>query len=310
MEPVSPSAGESGYFSSPDDRLDPHLFDGERIKPDVRRWILNRLFTFWGDRYHNPRAWSTVWIAGSGISYQWSAGRGNGDLDILIGVDYAQFYQDNPRFQGFSHSDLSAIFNQELHEGLWPSTAESTINGGVFEVTFYVNPNSTDIRDINPYAAYNLSDDEWTVRPPSADVINNHPHEFFAHAQNEVDQAWGLVNKYNQVANQAKGMSPGSPGWHNAMRQAELVVSQASVMYDQIHLGRKQAFGPGGSGYADYYNFRWQYHKKNGTAQALNGVAKAHKAAQDEYSTSIYGTPIEGADVVLRRAAMHSRGMG
>lgn len=306
MQPVSPNAGESGYFSSPEDNLDPRLFDGDHIKPDVRNWILNTLYTFWGDRYHRPKTWSTAWIAGSGISYQWAAGRGNGDLDVLIGVDYDAFFAANPKFAGLDETDLAAIFNKELHDGLWPSTANTTINGGTFEVTFYVNPNSTDIRNINPYAAYNLSADEWTVRPPTGEAFNHSP-EFYKHAEAEAQQARGIVDQYNNLSGQIKAMNPGSPGWHNAMRQAELLVSQASTMYDSIHLGRKQAFSPGGSGYGDYYNFRWQYHKKQGTAQALHGVAAAHKAAHEEYSATVYGGPIDAADVALRRAVMYVR---
>jgi hypothetical protein len=306
MQPVSPTAGESGYFSSPEDRLDPRLFDGERIKPDVRQWILNRLYTFWGDRYHRPKTWSTTWIAGSGISYQWAAGRGNGDLDILIGVDYDEFFAANPRFAGMSPEDLSAIFNEEFHADLWPSTAETTFHGGIFEVTFYVNPNATDIRSINPYAAYDLSHDAWTVRPPHGEDFN-HPQAFYQYAESEAKQARSIVDQYNSVAAQAKASQPGTPGWHNSMRQAELLVGQASALYDSIHLGRKQAFGPGGSGYGDYYNFRWQYHKKNGTAQALQAVAAAHKEARSEFNSAMYGGPIDAADVVLRRAVMLNR---
>jgi hypothetical protein len=307
MQPVSPTAGESGYFSSPEDSLDPRLFDGDRVKPDVRSWILNRLYTFWGDRYHRPKTWSTVWIAGSGISYQWAAGRGNGDLDILIGVDYDDFFEANPKYAGLDATDLSAVFNEEFHTHLWPDTAETVFHGGIFEVTFYVNPNSTDIRDINPYAAYNLSNDTWTVHPPHGEDFN-HPKEYYQYAESEAKQARQIVDQYNTVSNSAKASAPGSPGWHNAMRQAELLVGQASAMYDGIHLGRKQAFGPGGSGYGDYYNFRWQYHKKHGTAQALHAVAAAHKTAQDEYNAAMYGGPIDAADVVLRRAVMANRG--
>lgn len=306
MQPVSPSVGESGYFSTPEDRLDPRLFEGEQIKPGVRQWILNTLYTFWGDRYHHPRDWSTAWIAGSGISYQWAASRGNGDLDILIGVDYNAFFDANPKFAGMSEGDLAAIFNEEFHSDLWPSTANTNLGGGTFEVTFYVNPNSTDIRNINPYAAYNLSDDEWTVRPPSGDAFN-HPKEFYEYAEREAQHARQTVDQYNTLAAQAKSMNPGSPGWHNTMRQAELLVSQASSMYDSIHLGRKSAFAPGGSGYGDYYNFRWQYHKQQGTAQALHGVAAAHTQASDEFNHVMYGGAISAPDVVLRRAVMQTR---
>jgi hypothetical protein len=307
MQPVSPTAGESGYFSSPEESLDPRLFDGDRFKPDVCTTILNRLFDFWRGRFNEAEDWTTVWIAGSGISYQWSAGRGNGDLDILMGIDYDSFFAANPRFEGMSEADLASIINQDLHENLWPNTAETVINGGIFEVTYYVNPGASDIRNINPYAAYNLSDDEWTVRPPSGDAFN-HPTEFYEHAEAEARHARGIVEQYNTLAGQAKAMQPGTPGWHNAMRQAEVVVSQASTLYDSIHLGRKQAFSSGGSGYGDYYNFRWQYHKKQGTAQALHGVAAAHKSAREEFNNTLYGGPIDAADVALRRAALWNRG--
>lgn len=307
LEPVSPQVGESGYFASPEDRLDPRLFDGDRIRPEVRRQITNRLFTFWGDRYKRPRDWTTVWIAGSGISYQWSAGRGNGDLDILMGIDYNEFFAANPKFQGMSDADLASMFNEELHQDLWPYTASTEIGGGVFEVTYYVNPGASDIRNINPYAAYNLTTDEWTVRPPSGQDFS-HPQEYFKFAEDEASQARNLVERFNVHVNQTKGQQPGSPGWHNSMRQVDLLASQARSMYDDIHLGRKKAFSQGGSGYGDYYNFRWQYHKKNGTAQALHAVAEAHKKAHEDYASALYGGVIEGADVALRRAALWNRG--
>lgn len=307
MQPVSPTAGESGYFSAPVDSLDPRLFDGDRIKPEVREWITSTLYSFWGKRYKNAHAWSTVWIAGSGISYQWAAGRGNGDLDILIGVDFPLFWQSNDQFLGLSEKDVAEIFNQEFHAELWPQTAETNIGGGTFEVTFYVNPNSRDIRDINPYAAYDLTNDEWTVRPPTGAAFE-HPKDYYDHAQAEAGQATELVTRYNMLADVVKSTAAGSPGWHNATHQASLVAAQASSLYDSIHLGRKEAFGPGGSGYGDYYNFRWQFHKQQGTAQALHAVGEAHRAAQEEANVSLYGQPIDGADVALRRAALWNRG--
>jgi hypothetical protein len=317
MQPVSPSPGESGYFSAPGESLDPRLFNGERFRPEVRQWILNTLYHFWSQRYKDPQSWSTVWVAGSGISYQWAAGRGNGDLDILIGVDYDDFFDANPRFAGLSEDDIASTFNQEFHEFLWPTTEHTQISEGkpvnpigtndIFEVTFYVNPGATDIRNINPYAAYNLSDDSWTVRPPTGDAFQ-HPKEFYDSAANEVDTANRIVSQYNSYATQAKTLNPGSPGWHNTMRQVDLLASQAASMFDAIHLGRKQAFSQGGSGYGDYYNFRWQYHKQHGTVQALHEVAEAHKKAHDEFNANVYGGAIDGADVVLRRAALWNAG--
>lgn len=305
LQPVSPTAGESGYFSAPAQTLDPSLFNGETIRPDVRAWILDTLYAFWDTKYVGAREWSKVWIAGSGVSYQWAAARGNGDLDILIGVDFSLFWQANPKFNALSDRDMGEVFNQEFHAELWPKTAQQDINGRTFEVTFYVNPNSRDIRDIHPYAAYNLTSDEWTVRPPSGKDFE-HPQEYYQSAQREAAEAHLLVDRYNQAVSRVG--APGSPQWHNATALAESLASQASSMYDEIHLGRKQAFGPGGSGYGDYYNFRWQFHKQQGTAQALHAVASAHNDAREAYNQQVYGAAIEGADVMLRRAALWNRG--
>lgn len=294
--------GESGYFSVPEDHLDPHLFEGEHLRPDVRNWVLHTLYAFWTPRYHSPQRWSRVWIAGSGISYQWAAARGNGDLDVLIGVDWDQFFQSNPGYAGFSESDMAEMVNAEFHQSLWPSTANQNLNGQVYEVTFYVNPNSTDIRNIHPYAAYDLTSDVWTVRPPTGgDFL--HPQAFYEEAQREAETAQEIIGRYNHAVNAAGASQPGSPGHLNASNAAALAASQAGALYDNIHLGRKQAFGPQGAGYGDYYNFRWQYHKQQGTAQALHAVASNRDDLTDPW-----GVAIPAADVVLRRAALWNRG--
>lgn len=312
LQPVSPVEGESGYFSAPTDALDPHLFVNgtDHIRPEIRDWVLKTLYGFWNTRYKGAEEWSTVWIAGSGISYQWAAARGNGDLDILIGVDFPAFFRDNQKYLGFSEQDVAEIFNQEFHAHLWPQTAttefSSTVTGDLkkaYEVTFYVNPRSTDIRDIRPYAAYNLSDDSWTVRPPSGAAFT-HPREFYDHAEAERQHANVVVGQYNRLVGVLHGQNPETPGWTNTKHQIDLVASQAQTMYDDIHLGRKNAFGPGGSGYGDFYNFRWQYHKQHGTVQNLQQIGKLHQEVQLEMYRRVYGGPIDAADVALRRAAL------
>lgn len=316
LAPVLPASGESGYFSAPSETLDPHLFEGgnkNQFRPEVRNWILNTLYGYWS-KYNNARSWSTVWIAGSGISYQWSASRGNGDLDVLIGVKFPEFFEDNPRFDGLSENDMADIFNKEFHAELWPKTADtefsSTVQGDMkqtYEVTFYVNPGSTDIRDIHPYAAFDLTHNRWTVDPPSGPDFQ-HPEEYYRYAEDERRVADGVVAQYNQFASQAQTQAPGSPQWHNSMHMADTVAAQAQNMFDNIHLGRKQAFGPSGSGFGDFYNFRWQFHKKNGTVQTLRAVGQAHEAVRAAYAESVYGGPIDAADVALRRAALWNRG--
>lgn len=300
LEPVSPHPGESGYFSSPGDSLDPHLFDGESVRPEVRGWILSTLVNFWTGKGYSAHGggWWKVWIAGSGASYQWAAGRGNGDLDILIGVDWPKFFDANPQFAGLSDVDMADVFNAESHADLWPTTANQDINGQTYEVTWYVNPHSTDIRTIHPYAAYCLSDNTWTVRPPEGRAFH-HPRQFFEAAERETQAATAVINRYNEAVSH-----PGP----NSTYAALLASQEASQMYDDIHLGRKNAFADGGKGYGDYYNFRWQYHKNTGTVQTLHEVAQAQAESRDEYAERTYGGSIDAADVALRRAALWNRG--
>jgi hypothetical protein len=298
--------GASGYFSTPSDRLDPSLFHGDVFRDDVRHFVLHTLYDFWGKRFARPETWSTVWAAGSGISYQWSASRGNGDLDILIGVDYPSFYSANPDYQGIPENDMADIFNKNFKQGLWPSTA----NWRGFEVTFYVNPNSTDIRDINPYAAYNLTTNEWTVRPP---VVGADPRAAFGKSYwdqitREKYYAKGLVMKYGSIRNEIAGMTPGSPGHTNALAKQRLVVEQARALFNDIHGGRRMAFGPGGSGYGDFYNFRWQAHKEAGTVQAVHALTVVGSEARKEQEIDQYGHELDDAAEALTKASLWARG--
>jgi len=294
--------GGSGYFSTPSKGLDPKLFNGQRFRPDVRHWILTTLYDYWETKYHNPRAWSTVWVAGSGISYQWEASRSNGDLDVLMGVDFAEFFAANPSFAGMPEEDMAAIMNAAMHTELWPHTA----NWNGFEVTFYVNPGAKDIRDINPYAAYDISHDTWTVHPP---VLPEDPSTLYSAEYRkafgvERSFAQSLVTRHETLKAQSEAMNPGSPGWVNATHSLGLVVDQARALFDSIHLGRKMAFGPGGSGYGDYYNFRWQSHKQAGTVQALAALSQIDKDARGSQSTDLYGSEVPGASESLRMASL------
>lgn len=314
LGPVEVKSGGSGYFSTPSDDLDPRLFEGDSFRPEVRNWILKTLYEYWKHHFDNAQAWSTVWLAGSGISYQWAADRSNGDLDVLIGVDFPSFYANNQKYVGLSESEVADVFNRSFKDELWPSTAHvdfGTLFGngkgtGGFEVTFYVNPGSTDIRDINPYAAYNLTDNSWTVRPPVLPEKPGslYPQGYWDQVHSERTLANGMIDKYNSLSDSLKSVNPGDPGWVNGLHQMGLIIDQARAMFDDIHLGRKQAFAPGGSGYGDFHNFRWQAHKRYGTVQALASIAQAHKGAKEAYETSRYGKPLETASQSLTTAAL------
>jgi len=317
LGPVEAQEGGSGYFSHPESHLDPRLFtEGTSFSPTVRTWILSTLYGYWSAHYNQPRKWSTAWVAGSGISYQWAANRSNGDLDVLIGVDFPKFFKYNQDYVGMGEEDMADIFNRAFKDELWPQTAAVKFPSnaepvpGAFEVTFYVNPHSTDIRDIKPYAAYDLTHDGWTVRPPilGENPEESHPAEYWDYVANERQSAQRILDEYNSAANALSVANEGTPGWLNAVTKVNALSTQAKTMFDDIHLGRKQAFAPSGQGYGDFYNFRWQAHKRFGTIQALAGIAKAKGAAREQAETALYGHPLLGAPEALRQAALVHRG--
>lgn len=285
--------GGSGYFAQRATGLDPALFDhGDHLRPDVRAHILRTLYSFWTAHFAHPREWSTCWIAGSGITTAWNADReaggAPGDLDVLIGVDYPLFFRWNPQYRGNSEASLASLFNKQLHDGLWIETDHTQLNGSVYELTYYVNPGGSDIRQINPYAAYNVSDDTWTVHP--VQVPEGFSEKFFGNADRQrvlFDQqrAQEIVDEFNRMQSTLQGLHEGSPVYVNQARWMHDVVRRGADLFDEIHDGRRVAFAPGGQGYFDPANYRWQAGKGNGTVPAMRALKQLDQAAHKDIAT-------------------------
>lgn len=302
--PVVVVPDSTSYFSDPTEGLDPRLFDGDHFKPGMRNKILSLLYGFWQQRYANPESWSTVWIAGSGVSYQWSAARDPGDLDCLVGVDMVAFRQANPDFVDLSDAEIATNFNEEFRADLMPFT--SNWNG--YELTFFVNQNSADIRDINPYAAYNLSTDEWTVRP------DPHPHppmnQYWQHqAEEDSARAQAIAASYNKAVEEVgRSLSPGQR--LNSSTTLRVSAQQAADLFDVIHEGRHAAFAPGGKGYGDFANYRWQAGKASGAIQALKKIKDVYVDSERDERLDLYGTIDLDPKRALVRAALANRYRG
>lgn len=309
--------GASGYLSPPRTELDPALFEGSKLapgsfnlRPNVMPIVLNPLMIFLNDiGLQEPAKWIKAWIAGSAITYQWSADRGNGDLDILLGIDHPMFDAHNPGFKWMGDEDLANELNEGLRVGLWPKTANTKINGKTFEVTYFYNPGTgMDIRNIHPYAAYDLLKDQWVVEPPSLPTAGPHfPHSWFEKAAEDTRYTADLVDKYKSYAELQAVHGPGTPGYINAGSMLNLVTAQAHALLTGIHHGRTLAFQGGGEGYTDWHNFRWQRAKATGAVKALSELVGVRERAEEDRDTSLYGSPVKSADELVRRAMLYRR---
>jgi len=296
--PVSIEGSATSYFSTPEPELDPTLFSGTTLKGWVRNGLLTLLFDFLNETYRHPDLWCHVWLAGSGVSYQWSAARQPGDLDVLIGVDYLQFRRAHPQFMGLGDTEISKMLNEDFREYLQPDTA----NWNGYEVTFYVNPGATDIRSINPYAAYDLTHNEWTVFPSHEGATQNAVWDEHAKRDNKMTQ--DIIKRYSQALTDLHG-AQNDASRRNAEVRLESALMQGSALFDDIHHARRYAFSTSGQGYGDFYNYRWQAGKKLGTVPALRQLSDYWTAYKNQQSQENYGMELPTTETLIRRAATY-----
>lgn len=307
--PPTMSGGASGYFSEPSSKLDPALFDDrERLRRDVRHEVLSRLTGFLGSKgLKNAHRWLHAWITGSAISYQYAADNGSGDLDVMVGVDFTKFSQENPDYEGTRQEEFARRLTDAMKADLWPGTSHMDLGGKAFEVTYFLNPGTEDdvVAAIHPYAAYDLIHDRWIVRPPKLpqDPRSLYPKHWFAQADQDRKAADRITDNFNDQMLNLNGATPGSPGWHNAGAALQLLTAQATSLFHEIHTGRQAAFSGRGEGYRDWGNFRWQAGKQSGVIQAMHQIMTVGEDAKAAEETEKWGAPIEGSEVALQRAA-------
>jgi len=294
---VSPSS--TSYFSDPSSGLDPNLFEGMHIRSWVRNSILRMLFEHLAVLYQDPNRWISAWLAGSGVSYQWESARSPGDLDCLVGIDYVTFRRFNSDYSGLSDVEISKMFNESFHRDLMPDTS----NWEGYELTFYVNSQSN-IVDINPYAAYDLINDTWTVEPSRS---QNPPYSKMWEQRTSKDEetAVGLVKKYSQAYSEFKNSLNNPITRANAERKLRMAIDQSAAFYEELHTGRKTAFSKTGAGYADFNNYRWQAGKQSGIVQALKLIKNYRDEAIKNNDLEMYGVEMPSPDVLIRRSATY-----
>lgn len=288
------NAYPTSYFSDAANTLDPNLFDGRTLRPWVRQGIISMLTDFLGLHYRHPEYWSHPWLAGSGVSYQWAAARQPGDLDCLVGVDFVQFRKANPEFAGLSDREIADQLNEEFHENLQLQTE----NWNGYELTFYVNPTATDIRNIKPYAAYDLKYDEWTVTPNPKQSAPVNP-DWDKIAGSDTAMTAQIMARFNTALQDVR-TTQSIPLRRNAEVRLITAAAQGNALYKEIHENRSLAFTPGGQGYEDFNNYRWQAGKRSGVISQLKSVRSYIKE-----SLQAEGAEMPDANTLVRRAATY-----
>jgi ribosomal protein S18 acetylase RimI-like enzyme len=214
--------------------LDHRLFgQGEHLRPAVRDAIMSRLGAVLGNVLGPDwHAMATAWLAGSQAS-KWTGPdlEGNGDLDVLVGLSHSHIRLANPGLAAMTDEDIERRLNTVLRERFsqagWHPPFDP--DGKPYDLTGYAI-HAADIRQINPYAAYNLSDDSWTVEPPD---LPGWSAEQFPQGPALMQQARALIAEVRAI-----------------LRLPEPFRSQeARRIWDYIHAGRAQAFTPGGAGW-------------------------------------------------------------
>lgn len=299
----------TSYFSEPEQGLDPEMFRGHRIREDVREWILDTVHDFLDRTYNYPESWTRLWIAGSAVSYQWSAARSPADLDVMLGIDYVKFRQANPDYTGASDSEIARMLNTDMFSGLYPEVSHVEFGSREFEMTVYVNPGVSAQRDsiifIRPYAAYDLTQDEWAVAPEAHPVVRVHP-SWDVTVETDRMRGQRIVNEYGKALNAIR--SSQNPAHRaNAERTLAGVIDAASALYDEIHSGRRTAFGPMGRGYADFGNYRWQAGKATGVISSMKRLKDYQIAQRDRTDFETYGVELPDTETLIRRASTYKR---
>jgi hypothetical protein len=294
-KPVDIAESDTSYFSKPESKLDPRIFRNNKLIPTVREAILILLFNHLELGYNEPTAWATAYLAGSGVSYQWSAHREPGDLDCLVSVDYVQFRQSNQEYKGWSDKEIAAEINQGFRNELHPRTERFM---ETYELTFYVNLNPS-IAALKPYAAYSVTNDIWVV-PPVWEEPPSNP-EWEALIEQDRAQAMNIVQRYSVAMDQIKN-STNPAARLNAENYLAHAVHQGSALFEDIHGSRSNAFSPEGSGYADFNNYRWQAGKKSGVVGALKMLHQVSGEATAKFSKETYGMELPDTSTLLRRA--------
>jgi hypothetical protein len=227
------------YWGPNSAQNDQRLFEGDHLRPEVRQDILDRVGGVLG-AYDGWEKWTRVYFAGSEAA-QWQPF--NGDFDILIGIDFEEFRDHNPRFEEMEDAEIANTLTEELWTKANAKEYYFTLHDGrsvgPFDRTFYVNPRAWDIKALHPYAAYNVTSDDWAVHPLQV------PKDWDARRLPE--SYWGYAEA---LLAEIKAIGQLPPEERHRM---------AANLWEELHTHRSDAFSDGGHGLFDLSNIVEKY---------------------------------------------------
>jgi hypothetical protein len=224
-------------FSAGKGGLDPRLFDTKSriMLPEVEEDTLGAIDSVWGSKYDNWKHWSRVYLAGSQASEWW----GNNDFDVLVGINHSLIRYAEPQFKEMSDDEIDKQLTNELKSALNDEDYQPPWDDDIWHRTFYCNPNSWDIRNIKPYAAYDITNRRWAVDPVQAGPdwsALKLPESLF-------DEGEALVKQIDAIERLPDPQRTG----------------RGAALWDYLHSDRGRAFSAKGSGVFDPGNAVWKY---------------------------------------------------
>lgn len=217
--------------------LDTRIWEDERLKEPVRTDIMASFDAFCARHgYVGHEIWAKIVFFGSQAS-SWTSKtlRGNGDFDLSIGIDYATLRATVPGFERGTDAEIADVFTRQMHAELNDPQKRFPGIEGVWDQTWFANLHGWDIRQIRPYAAWDVVTETWIVRPPD---LPDWSMASFPEGQGLADEVHGIILM-------AEGI----------LKMPEPYRTQnGSALWEFVHSNRSDAFGPQGEGWWDARN--------------------------------------------------------
>lgn len=170
-------------FAPTKGNLDPRFFDERRhLHPEVRQGIMGAVYANLIARgYAGMDQWLRVYFAGSQASEWW----GNGDLDLLLGVEYNRFRQFNPDRSSLSNEEINSEFNVGFRDTFngaywlvvnyetWHQDDSSATNRSLASFTSTPRPQlppTTSQRTLGSASIRSVATSNWQAYPAICDV--------------------------------------------------------------------------------------------------------------------------------------------